>query len=155
MEGELKELQVRVATIDAKLNGLITLQSNDSEAIKQQLKSQTEYLKGEVHRALNSHSEIKEKILLNTLKVSELEKKEYQCPIIQVKENVDTLMAETEESRAMHKFPDIRKGMKIWDAIKTVSIIIVAGAAIASFILTIKQIRDTSTYKTNPTEKTK
>jgi len=136
----MESIETRVATIDAKLNGLIILQASDSEAIKQQLKDNNEYLKGEVHHALNSHAAIKERLLVTELKINELERKEYKCPIDTVMRELEMIKSETEESRAKYKFSDIRKGMKTWEVIKSLGLILFATAAVLSLVLTIIQI---------------
>ena len=133
-------IKVQVAQINEKLNGLITLQAIDSESIKRKLNDDRKYLEGEVHRALNFHSEIKDEITLVKLKINELERREYKCPIDIVLKDVETLKSETAESRAKYKYPEIRQGMTMWAVVKYVAIIIVAGAAVISLILNIKSL---------------
>ena len=126
-----EDIRLIVGEIKGQLKSLTELYSFEMQRIYNTQKENTEFLKGEVSHALNSHAQIKKDIEL-------LKDKTFHCPIMDVDKRVKSIESDTEMIRIFGKYPDVKKGQKLWELLKTIGIIIIALAALLSFYLDIK-----------------
>ena len=126
-----EDIRLIVGEIKGQLKSLTELYSFEMQRLYNTQKENTDFLKGEVSHALNSHAQIKKDIEL-------LKGKTLHCPIFEVDKRVKSIEADTEMIRIFGKYPDVKKGQKVWEFLKTAGIIIVALAALWSFYVSIK-----------------
>lgn len=126
-----EDIRMIVGEIKGQLKSLTELNTFEMQRIYNTQKENTEFLKGEVARALNAHAQIKNDI--EVLKGLTL-----HCPINEIDKRLKSIESETELIRIFGKYPDVKKGQNIWELLKTIGIIIFGLAALWSFYISIR-----------------
>lgn len=126
--------------ISGKLDAFIFQYNLEREADKIYQKNFVEYLQKDVSRALNGQTEMRNQITENLKKINEIEIREARCPISGLTVDVSKLLEETEESRAIHKYSRLRKGLQLLNTVGNIAAIVLFAGGILALILDWKNI---------------
>jgi len=123
----MENIELIVGRLEGQLGAFISTHTQDMQRIDTKLKENKTFLEGEVAKALNSHSEMKQDLKI-------LKERHYNCPIMEVERKVKNLEDTTEKERFLSRNPDLKNTSITLQILKYIGWI-VAGVVVGSSVI--------------------